>query len=105
MPKSVRLDTIGARLHSLGNLRHASSTKMMRHFVAFSLLLFVLEISVEASFLSRHFGRSFCLVTKDTGCRARCLKQNCQNGHCKIVERGLQWGCFCEDCSGGQAKN
>ncbi|CAJ0607769.1 unnamed protein product [Cylicocyclus nassatus] len=78
---------------------------MMRHFVAFSLLLFVLEISVEANLLVPN--RDLCVVfIGDSGCRARCLKRlNCQNGHCKKVPfmgKFFRKGCVCEDCLGGQ---
>ncbi|CAJ0607762.1 unnamed protein product [Cylicocyclus nassatus] len=67
---------------------------MMRHFVAFALLLIVLEISVEASRMPP------CFFGKDFGCRARCLKvSGCQKGYCEE-----KWRCVCEGCPGGQQK-
>ncbi|CAJ0607572.1 unnamed protein product [Cylicocyclus nassatus] len=76
---------------------------MMRHFVAFSLLLFVLKITVEATKVVPNY--ALCSVfIGDSGCRAGCSKQlNCQNGHCKKVTKGLfTIRCVCEDCPGGQ---
>ncbi|CAJ0607763.1 unnamed protein product [Cylicocyclus nassatus] len=73
---------------------------MMRHFVAFLLLLFVLEISVEAS-NSVHV----CYFNNGSECRARCMKiLNCRNGHCKLgaIGKFVQMRCYCEDCPGGQ---
>ncbi|CAJ0607568.1 unnamed protein product [Cylicocyclus nassatus] len=82
--------------------------KMMRHFVAFSLLLFVLEKPVEAIKLPRN---AVCLGYGDHACRARCLKQNCQNGHCKSVRLGFGkhyvpsiLKCVCEDCPADQQR-
>ncbi|CAJ0607576.1 unnamed protein product [Cylicocyclus nassatus] len=77
---------------------------MMRHFVAFSLLLFVLETSVEATLLVPNRDHSFVFIS-DSACRARCLKElNCQNGHCKKVTNDKIFGirCVCEDCPSGQ---
>ncbi|CAJ0607619.1 unnamed protein product [Cylicocyclus nassatus] len=78
---------------------------MMRYFVAFSLLLFVLEISVEASssvpevFL-------FCFAHAPRTCKAHCLESNCRNGQCKGVPsgQGREVKCICEDCPGGQQR-
>ncbi|CAJ0607747.1 unnamed protein product [Cylicocyclus nassatus] len=88
---------------------------MMRHFVAFALLLFVLEISgvilpvmLPKKKLCGH-GAPWppCFLNNDHGCRARCLKQlNCQNAHCeKVKGKSFSWRCVCEDCPGGQQKN
>ncbi|CAJ0607664.1 unnamed protein product [Cylicocyclus nassatus] len=77
---------------------------MMRHFVAFSLLLFVLEISVGAS----KNDLSLCFVHTPRTCKAHCLDSNCQNGRCKIVElQGTHMAelrCVCEGCPGDQQK-
>ncbi|CAJ0607746.1 unnamed protein product [Cylicocyclus nassatus] len=99
------------RLEVLVSAKHVTSPdilpnkqEMMRHFVAFALLLFVLEISVEACGQSALFRP--CALNKDNGCRARCLKQlNCQNAHCEKVKGKLfSWRCVCGDCPGGQQK-
>ncbi|CAJ0607603.1 unnamed protein product [Cylicocyclus nassatus] len=81
--------------------------KMMRHFVAFSLLLFFLKISVEATKFVPNY--KLCSRFGDSACRARCLKRlNCQNGHCKGQKLEFKNGavvfppCVCEDCPGGQ---
>ncbi|CAJ0607764.1 unnamed protein product [Cylicocyclus nassatus] len=75
---------------------------MMRHFVAFSLLLFVLEISVEAYVYVPNYDLCFTFIG-DSACRSRCLRKfNCRNGHCKNVPTINRKTCFCEDCPGGQ---
>ncbi|CAJ0607748.1 unnamed protein product [Cylicocyclus nassatus] len=77
---------------------------MLRHFVAFSLLLFVLEISDEATV----YVPSICssVTVQDSKCIAHCLEQlNCQNAHCEKVGRFWRWRCVCEDCPDDQQKN
>ncbi|CAJ0607573.1 unnamed protein product [Cylicocyclus nassatus] len=72
---------------------------MMRHFVAFSLLLFVLEISVEASLM-------LCAPHRPK-CKAHCLESKCRNGQCKFVPIGQGFAtikCVCEDCPGDQQR-
>ncbi|CAJ0607582.1 unnamed protein product [Cylicocyclus nassatus] len=83
--------------------RCQTKQKMMRHFIAFSLLLFVLEISVEATLLVPN--RDFSVFISDSACRARCLKElNCQKGHCKKAANDKIFfaRCVCEDCLGRQ---
>ncbi|CAJ0607305.1 unnamed protein product [Cylicocyclus nassatus] len=77
---------------------------MMRHFVAFSLLLFVLENSVEAITL--------CFPHTHFPCKQHCLKKNCQFGHCGFVREKrtsggyfLRYPCVCKDCPAGQKEN
>ncbi|CAJ0607590.1 unnamed protein product [Cylicocyclus nassatus] len=74
--------------------------KMMRHFVAFSLLLFVLEISVEARVASLDEAKiSICFLN----CKGRCLKQSNCREHClKVKGKISSRKCVCEDCPGGQ---
>ncbi|CAJ0607340.1 unnamed protein product [Cylicocyclus nassatus] len=78
---------------------------MMRHFVAFSLLLFVLEISVEASWREKLKKLELCSVHTPRACKAHCLESNCRNGQCRVVELRREvagYICVCEDCPGGQ---
>ncbi|CAJ0607569.1 unnamed protein product [Cylicocyclus nassatus] len=81
---------------------------MMRHFVAFTLLLFVLEISVEASKNEVFAPADLCFVHTPRTCKAHCLESNCQNGRCKFVEvqggHFLALRCVCEDCPGDQQR-
>ncbi|CAJ0607592.1 unnamed protein product [Cylicocyclus nassatus] len=76
---------------------------MMRHFVAFTLLLIALVISVEATKWVPDY--LLCSRFGDSACRARCLKQS-KCGNCKIVfeEEVFSPKCFCEDCRDQQRK-